>query len=70
MARVVCGANEQAMDAGQTVAQARENFKEILNIPDGAKAIVNGDEVGEDYILNEGDSLEFIKSAGGKGRNM
>jgi hypothetical protein len=70
MARVVCGANEQAMDAGQTVAQARENFKEILNIPDGAKAIVNGDEVGEDYTLNEGDSLEFIKSAGGKGRKM
>ena len=68
MARVVCGANEQAMDAGQTVAQVRENFQEILNIPDGAKAIVSGDEVGEDYAINQGDSLEFIKSAGGKGQ--
>lgn len=65
--KVVCGANEQEVAAGLSVAEVRKDQKEILNIADDADALVNGDKVDEDYILEEGDQLEFVKAAGDKG---
>lgn len=53
--------------AGHTVASARATFAATYNIPADAIAFVNGSKVGEDYILNPNESLEFIKQAGRKG---
>ena len=52
---------------GYTVAAARATFAESYNIPSDAVAFVNGVKVGEDYILNPNESLEFVKQAGRKG---
>ena len=65
--KVVCGANETQGRAGLTVAGARQEFAELLNIEDEAIALVNDEEVEDDYILQEEDVLEFVKDAGDKG---
>lgn len=65
--RIIFGANEEKVPVGSTVAQARDEYKEVLNISDEAVFLVNGEEVKEDYVLQEGDSLEFLKNAGDKG---
>ena len=67
MAKVICGANQQEVAEGVKVGEIRANYKEILNIADDAEVILNGDKVGDDYVLKQGDSLEFIKKAGNKG---
>jgi len=67
--KVVCGANTQEMDnlEGKTVAEIKEGLKEVLNIPDGAQAIISGDNVENGYTLRAGDVLEFVKPSGTKG---
>jgi hypothetical protein len=67
--KVVCGANTQEMEGleGKTVAEVKEGFREVLNIPDGARAIVSGDNVENVYVLRAGDVLEFVKPSGKKG---
>ena len=40
---------------------------QALNIAPAAKAVVDGANVGEDYELGDGESLEFVKAAGEKG---
>jgi hypothetical protein len=67
--RVVHGANERYFDqlAGKSVANIRKLLREAFNIPGDAVALIDGKEVGDEFILNGGQSLEFIKSAGEKG---
>jgi hypothetical protein len=66
--KVVCGANyEEAEVVGMTVAQAKRALMESLNIPEDSQAIISGDNVNTDYILREGDTLEFIKPSGENG---
>lgn len=62
--KVICGANETGAQAGLTVAGARQDFAELLNIEDEAIALVNGEEVDDQYVLQEEDELEFVKDAG------
>lgn len=54
---------EMADLAGMSVAEAREQYKELLGIPDKAKAIVNGKEVKKarepEMELGNGDKLAF-----------
>ena len=52
---------------GATVASARESLASTYNIPTGAKAFVDGVEVGDDFVLGPNSSLEFIMQAGVKG---
>lgn len=67
--RVVNGANEQYFDNlnGKTVGSVRKSLREVFNIPGDASALVGGKEVGDDFILEGGQSLEFIKESGVKG---
>jgi hypothetical protein len=53
--------------AGKSVGAVGEFLKEVLNISSVSKGIVNGKEVEDDYVLNGGDTLEFIRPAGTKG---
>lgn len=67
--KVVCGANAQEAEiVGMTVEQARRALAEALNIPEDAQAIITGDNVQTDYVLRQGDVLEFVKKSGENGR--
>lgn len=67
--RVVHGANEQYFDSleGKTVGQVRKSLRDAFNIPGDADALIQGKEVGDDFILEGGMNLEFVKEAGVKG---
>lgn len=67
--RVVNGANEQYFDnlEGKTVGSVRKSLREVFNIAGDASALVGGKDVGDDFILEGGMNLEFIKEAGVKG---
>lgn len=66
--RCVNGANERNMPImGRTVEWARTNLQHDLNIAPGAAALIDGEKVGEDTVLKEGQTLEFLKESGRKG---
>lgn len=67
--RVVHGANEHYFDnlEGKTVGMVRKSLREVFNIPGDAEAKIAGKSVGDDFILEGGNSLEFVKDAGVKG---
>lgn len=67
--RVVHGANEQYFDTleGKTVGNVKKSLREVFNIPGDAEALISGKQVGDDFILEPGMSLEFVKEAGVKG---
>jgi len=66
---VICGANTSTFGdiSGKSITQLRHDLADVLNIASDAKAIVSGEEVGDDYVLQPGDRVEFIKQAGVKG---
>ncbi len=66
--KVICGANSGKYEVeGEFVGSVRKNLRDVLNIPEGAKAKVKGKEVKETYNLKKGDTLEFIKPSGENG---
>lgn len=65
---VVCGANTQVLQmAGSTVGDARRRLADVMNIPPSAQALITGNAVPDDYMLREGERLEFVRPAGVKG---
>lgn len=52
---------------GRTIAQARAELAERMNIDPAAVAVVDGAETNENTILREGQVLTFVKPAGEKG---
>ena len=70
--RVVHGANEQYFEnlSGKNVGQIRKSLREAFNIPGDASALISGKEVGDDFVLEGGMSLEFVKDAGVKGSSV
>lgn len=55
--------------AGMTVAQARAELADRMNIDPDAAAVIDGNHVSEDTVLNERNTLNFVKHAGEKGRH-
>jgi antitoxin (DNA-binding transcriptional repressor) of toxin-antitoxin stability system len=53
--------------AGRTVGEIRQHMKHVLNIPEDAQSRVNGNLVDGDYVLQDNDTLEFVKVSGQKG---
>lgn len=53
--------------AGQTVKNIRRTYRSIFNIPEGARALIRGEEVPEEQVLLPGQTLEFFKESGVKG---
>lgn len=70
--RVVHGANEQYFDnlEGKTVGQVKKSLREAFNIPSDAEALIGSKQVGDEFILEGGQSLEFVKEAGVKGKKF
>jgi len=65
---VSCGASSGNFPVvGKTVGQVAEFLREALNIDRLSIGVVNGVEVKDEYVLVNGDSLEFLKTSGRKG---
>lgn len=58
---------QYAAVGGQTVKNVRKTFRTMFNIPEGARALVKGEEVAEDQMILPGQTLEFVKESGVKG---
>ena len=69
MVKVMCGINSYPTDkvVGMRVSQIREKFKDVLNIPRDARALLNGRPVNADSIVEDNSELEFVKETGEKG---
>lgn len=68
MNTILNGVNEiKASLSGKTVTEVRGMLAQALNIDPNAQPTVGGETVQEDYILREGDVLEFVKASGKKG---
>lgn len=64
---VTYGANVAVVEAGSSVAQLRARYAAAFNIPEGAIAQVDGENVGCDHVPADGEELEFVRAAGEKG---
>lgn len=63
------GVNTISVDsaAGKTVGEVRAQVADILNVPENAQARVSGVQAEDSKELADGDTLEFVKTAGEKG---
>jgi hypothetical protein len=65
---IISGVNNISTDLnGKSVAEIRQMLGQALNIAPDSRPVVNGNEASEDYILESGDELEFVKASGEKG---
>ncbi len=65
---VVHGIHRLALPlAGRAVGGVRQALAPVMNIGVDAIAVVNGTEIGEEYVLAPEDLLEFVRLAGEKG---
>lgn len=65
---VSCGASSGEFPvAGRTVFEISEFLREALNVSRMSIGLVNGKEVKDDYIVQSGDNVEYLKPAGQKG---
>lgn len=69
MANIVFnGVNKNTLNlAGKTATQAALVCSELMNVDDESIMKVNGTEVTGDYVIQDGDMVEFVKEAGTKG---
>jgi|GEM_PF-2085615 len=66
--RIVHGANEDHLDfAGKTIGQLKRSLREVFNIPPEAVAYCCGDLASQQYLIEEGDTIEFVREQGVKG---
>lgn len=52
---------------GHAVKAIKNAYRVSFNIPDAAKGFVDGAEVSGEYVIQVGETLEFIKESGRKG---
>ena len=65
---VISGAHLQSFPlAGMPVTQARVLMEQLMSLHPDAPMLVNGSQVGSEYALQAGDTLEFVHHAGEKG---
>lgn len=69
MIRVICGANSQELEgvAGKTLGEIKSQLADVLNIPSPVQAMLGGQSINDDRVLEEGDQVELVKPAGEKG---
>lgn len=67
MAVAVHGLGEIEVVAGLTVGLVRDAYGHVLNVPPDAEALVNGRPVQQHHVVQDEDTLEFIKASGRKG---
>ena len=66
--QVSCGASSGNFPvSGRSVKEVGDFLREVLNVDRLSTGLVNGKEVGAEYVLKPGDTLEYLKPAGKKG---
>lgn len=66
--RIVHGANEGQFNfVGKSIDYVAKQLQQVFNIPHDAVALVDGEKVTFDYILSNGESVEFVQENGRKG---
>jgi hypothetical protein len=68
-ARLVSGYTDHVSAdlVGMSVASLRNRYGSTFNIPDGARATINGVQASEEACLAEGDEIVFDRPTGTKG---
>lgn len=67
-ATLSCGANTVKLDVvNKSIKDIIVIFKDVLNISNDAKTVVNGKPVEDNYRVKNDDNVEFVKNAGSKG---
>lgn len=65
---VSCGANHDFFPVvGHKAGEVMALLKDAMNISDNPQIIINGLPSNGNYVLQEGDRLEFVKHSGEKG---
>lgn len=59
--------NQPGAHAGKTVGQIRQSFGAMWGVPTDANAFKGKEKLGEDYVIQPGDNIEFHRRAGEKG---
>jgi hypothetical protein len=69
MVTITCGVNQLPTDrvVNLSIGDIRRKYRDQLNIPQGARAVLNGRQSGDDVQVKDGDELEFVKETGEKG---
>jgi sulfur carrier protein ThiS len=66
--KVRYGVNNLTLNfTGSTVANMAAQCKSMFGLGDDEIVKINGTEAGADYIIQDGDYIEFVKNAGTKG---
>lgn len=52
---------------GLSIGEIRSRFGDLLNISEGATALVGGDQVEDSYVVENGDEVIFSRILGSKG---
>lgn len=68
-AQIRTGVHTRDIPANLTVKQIREQFGQMYRIPTDAQAYSGTEMLGEDAIVGEGQSIEWVKKAGEKGNS-
>lgn len=66
---VVHGANQNYFNvAGLTVSQIKQKLRDVINVSADAEAYISSKLVNNEYVVQEGQHLEFLKDTGVKGK--
>ena len=67
--RLLCGANVQDVEGvvGKTLGEVRSAYHDVLSIPPDAQARVGGEPAGNEHVIQQGESFEFVRPVGSKG---
>lgn len=68
MSTITCGVNSVSGDYAGTVAELRAQLSSVLNIPADAKPYVDSELVTDQFVVEDGHELEFVRQAGEKGK--
>ena len=69
MVKIMCGINSYPTEkvVGMRVSDVQTKYRDMLNIPAGARALINGRSATGDTVIEDGVELEFVKETGEKG---
>lgn len=66
--RIIHGANVELCGfQGRTVGYIRKALREVINLPSDAVAFIGGRQAMDDRVINDGESVEFVRKKGIKG---
>lgn len=61
------GVHVREVEAGTTIGDLRKKYGQILRIPDDARGYSGTNQIGDDQVLSDGMTVEFVRKTGEKG---